>query len=515
MSARSASEASPRAKQAYEQLRARRRAAAVYTSTRALLSWDQEVLMPRKAGAFRAEQLEALARLAHQAQTDPALGELLEVCEADEALAADEVEAANLREIRRDYDRERKLPESLVAAIAKASSEAMEAWKEARARSDFALFAPHLERIVELSREKAQALGAPEGGELYDALLDEYEPGARAQTIEALFAPLRQELTAFLAQLREAPQQPSDAVDKAKVDVATQQRACAFVAERVGYDFHAGRLDVSTHPFTETMGPRDVRITTRYNEARFADSILTTLHEVGHALYEQGLAPERFGEPAGQAVGLGVHESQSRLWENQVGRSAAFWTWLLPAGRDVFAGALAGLSPAHVFEGVNRVRPHFIRVESDEATYHLHIMLRFDVERALLRQELAVKDVPAFWNERMERDLGLAVERDSDGCLQDIHWSMAAVGYFPTYTIGSLLACQLWEALDRELGGAAQLVERGEFAPILRWTRDNVHAHGRRFDTQALCRRVTGAPLSHEPLLRHLRSKLGPLYGLS
>jgi len=508
--------ATAEAQTAYAEIRKSLRDASILSTVGTLLSWDQEVLMPADAGAFRAEQLAAMSKLSHQRRTDPRLGERIALCETDSALTSDAQEGANLREIRREFDRATKLPSDLVVALAQTSSLAMEAWKEARARSDFALFEPHLTRIIELSKEQAHCWGAPEDGELYDALLDEYEPGARCADVERMFTPLRERLAPFISEVASAPRSPSEAIDKIRAPIDAQKAFCHFISEAVGYDFSAGRLDVSTHPFTESMGPRDVRITTRYSEAHFADASLTTLHEVGHAMYEQGLpTQDRFGEPIGTYASLGAHESQSRLWENQIGRSLAFWTWALPASRKFFGGALAGLSPQQAFEGVNRVRPHFIRVESDEATYHLHIMLRFDLERALIRGELNVADIPGAWNERMKRDLGLVVPDDRLGCLQDIHWSMGAVGYFPTYTIGSLLACQLWEALVRDIPDARTLVEKGEFAPLLAWTRTNVHTHGRRYRTDELCERATGAPLSHEPLMRHLRSKLGPIYGLS
>jgi carboxypeptidase Taq len=285
------------------------------------------------------------------------------------------------------------------------------------------------------------------------------------------------------------------------------------VAERVGYDFQAGRLDTSTHPFTEGLGPGDTRITTRYGEDRFVDTLYSTLHEAGHGMYEQGLPKDILhGQPLAQAVSLGIHESQSRIWENQVGRSRAFWRWALPIAREVFGAPLEALSVDDLYRAVNTVRPHLIRVESDEATYNLHIMLRFDIERALLRGDLAVSDVPGFWNERMRRDLGLTVPDDRRGCLQDIHWASGAVGYFPTYTLGNLYAGQLWEAACRRVPDLEEGIGSGDFSGLLSWLREGIHRHGRRYAAAELCARLTGKPLNHESWLRYLEAKLRPIY---
>jgi carboxypeptidase Taq len=285
--------------------------------------------------------------------------------------------------------------------------------------------------------------------------------------------------------------------------------------ERMGFDFEAGRVDVSTHPFCEGMGPGDVRITTRYREDAWADALSATMHETGHALYEQKLPKaERFGEPLGEAASMGVHESQSRMWENLVGRSREFWEWLVPVARETFeAPGLDSLDAETAFRGVNRVEPKLIRIESDEATYNLHIMLRFDLERAMLRGDLAVADLPGAWNERIRADLGLEVPDDRRGCMQDIHWSMGAIGYFPTYTLGNLYAAQYWEAIRREMPDLDQQIRSGDFAPLTAWLKENVHAHGRRFTPPTLCERISGRPPEHAPLLTYLRGKYETIYG--
>lgn len=500
---------------AYDELLLNLRRAAVLDSVGNLLGWDQETMMPARTAPFRAEQLALIGREAHEARTAPHVGELLATCEADAALIADDATAANLREIRRDFDRARKLPADLVAEISEVSSHALEAWKIARAESDFAKFRPWLERQFELARRKAACYGAADGDEAYDALLDDYEPGMTAQRIEATFTPLRAELTPLIAEIAASAHAPSDGFHRLELPLAAQRAFNREVVERLGFDFGAGRFDESVHPFSSGVAPGDTRITTRYGAAGFADALGSTMHETGHALYEQGLPRDaHFGQPLGESLGLGVHESQSRLWENHVGRSRAFWRWATPLAQRAFGAALAPFGADDLWHAVNRVQPHLIRVESDEATYNLHIMLRFDLERAMLRGDLAVADLPAAWNERIERDLALEVPDDRRGCLQDIHWGMGAIGYFPTYTLGTLYAAQLWEAIARERPEIEASIAAGDFAPLLAWLREKIHGHGRRWPADELCLRLTGAPLTHAPLMRHLRGKLGEIYRL-
>jgi carboxypeptidase Taq len=489
----------------YDDLRTRLREVETLVSVAALLSWDQETMMPPKAAAFRAEELALMARMTHERAIDPAVGELIEACEQDAALLEDPIEAANLREIRRDYDRARRLPPELVQEMSETSSHALEHWKQARAESDFSLFAPWLAKQIELCRRKAECHGTPEGGELYDQLLEDFEPGMTAREVERVFEPLRAELVPLIAE--RASNEPT-VLDGLRLPVDAQRRFHERLLSRMGYDLDAGRLDVSTHPFTTGIAPGDTRITTRFSEDGFSDGLGSTLHEMGHALYEQGLPKdERHGQPLGQPPGLGMHESQSRLWENQVGRSRAFWIWAWPLAQDVFGEAVAGIEVDELVRALNRVRPSLVRVESDETTYNLHIMIRFDIERALMRGDLAVDDVPGAWNQRIRDDLGIEVPDDARGCLQDIHWSMGSIGYFPTYTLGNLHSAQLWEAALAAIPDLESGIARGEFGPLLEWLRDNVHRHGRRFRAADLCRRITGNPIDHTPLIRHLRSR--------
>lgn len=499
---------------AYDQLTAHLHQAALYKSVGMLLSWDQETKMPPKAAAYRADQLAAMSKLAHERATDPALGDLISACEEDAEITGDAVRGANVREARRDFDRATKLPTQLVVEMSETSSRAMTAWKEARSKSEFSTFQPWLEKQVALNRRKAECYGVPEGGELYDALLEDYEPGMRTEQVKSLFGPLRERLTPLIAAVAQKPA-VKNAAEGIACPIPTQKKFLERVAGAIGYDLDAGRIDPTTHPFCETMGPRDVRLTTRYDENNFLDALQTTLHEAGHGMYEQGLDTERyFGEPRAEAVSLGIHESQSRMWENQVGRSEAFWSWCLPVAKGVFGPSLGGVTLEAIHRSANIVKPHFIRVESDEATYNLHIMLRFDVERLMLSGELAVKDVPAWWNARMKADLGLDVREDRLGCLQDVHWSMGAIGYFPTYTLGNLYCAQLWAKVNEVMPDLDAQIARGEFAPLLGWLRKNVHQPGRTYMPQELCKRVTGQALSHEPLCDYLEAKLTRIYGL-
>jgi len=489
---------------------------ATLASASSIVGWDQETYMPPKAAALRGDQIAALSSIVHERRTSPRLGELLAACEADAALTADAATAANLREMRRDYDRATKLPPALVRDFAETSSRAMNAWRDARERSDFAAFSPWLEKVVRLNRERAEALGFSPGGEPYDALLDEFEPGMTTAEIRRTFDALRAGLAPLIQAVAASGAGPDTSWQRVRVPVERQAAFTRDLVARMGFDLGAGRIDVSTHPFCDGIGPGDTRLTNRYAEDAFPSALSGTMHETGHALYEQNLPKEaRFGQPLGEAASTGIHESQSRMWENFVGRSRPFWEWALPALRAAFCvPELDALQVEDAYRGVNVVRPTLVRIESDEATYNLHIMLRFDLERALLSGELSVADLPAAWNDRVRADLGLEVPDDRLGVLQDIHWSMGAFGYFPTYTLGNLYAAQLWETIRQALPDLDDGVRRGEFGALLEWLRANVFAHGRRYTAPELCERITGRRLSHEPLLRYLEAKVRPIYGL-
>jgi carboxypeptidase Taq len=498
-----------RADDAYAELIRRAKDYNLLASCGALLGWDERTYMPHEGSAHRAEQMALVARLTHEMATAPRLGELLAEVEGG---ALDEDAAVNVREIRRSYDRAVKLPPDLVEELARTTTRAQQVWQEARAANDFATFRPWLEKIVALKRREAAAIGYKESP--YDALLDEYEPGATAAEITQVFAALRDDLVPLMqAILTSGKKAPHDILER-EYPVEVQRAFGEAAAKAIGFDFRAGRLDVTTHPFCSGIGPGDCRITTRYNPRHFNESFFGVLHESGHAIYDQGLPAEQFGTPLGTFCSLGIHESQSRLWENQVGRGRPFWEHFFPKAKEAFPAALADVSLDRWLFAINDVRPSFIRVEADEATYNMHIILRFELEQALVSGDLKPADAPAAWNEKFKQFFDLTPPNDAQGCLQDIHWSMGGLGYFPTYTLGNLYAAQLMEAARRDLGDLDADFRRGEFGRLKGWLNEKVHRPGQRWRAGELCRRVTGRPLSHKPLIAYLRAKYAPLYGI-
>ncbi|MCA9271792.1 MAG: carboxypeptidase M32 [Phycisphaerales bacterium] len=508
----------------YVKLAEKAREAANMHSVSAVLAWDQETYMPAGGADARAGQLSLVARLHHEMCTAKELGELITACEADDRLTeGDTCESANIREMRRDYDKKTKLPAKLVSELTEATSRAQHAWKSARADSNFAAFRPFLDKVLELSREKARCL-SDGSGELYDALIDVYEPGVKASEIEEVFTPLRKQISDLVRTIADNGKPPSTEILERPVAPAKQEAFGKFVAESCGFSFERGRLDITTHPFCEGVGPGDTRMTTRYREASWTDSLYGIMHEMGHGLYEQGLplgeshgqghVESQFGLPCGEAVSLGIHESQSRLWENAVGRSQAFWTWALPHAQKHLGQVMGDQTPESITRAVNTADPSLIRVEADEGTYNLHIMIRFELERALLSGDLSTADLPDAWNTAYKESLGLDVPNDREGCLQDVHWSFGLIGYFPTYTLGNLYAAQFWEKVREENPDLDDQIAKGNFAPLLSWFRSRIHIHGRRYTPSQLCERATGKPLSAEPLVRQLKQKLYPVYGI-
>jgi carboxypeptidase Taq len=497
---------------AYAELIRRIRDASVLGSCGSLLGWDESTYMPRRGSAFRGEQMGLLARLGHEMTTAPVIGELLAQVEASGLVRdADGDAAANVREIRRTYDRAVKVPATLVEELARVTTRAQQVWRDARKANDFAAFRPHLETIVGLLRQKADAIGY--SGVRYDALLDEYEPGATTAEITGTFAELSKDLVPLITAIAASGKRSSHDLLEREYPVERQRLFGEGAAAAIGFNFDAGRLDDTTHPFCSGIGPGDCRLASRYNPRHFNEGFFGILHEAGHGIYEQGLPAEHAGTPLGTACSLGIHESQSRLWENQVGRGRPFWEHFFPRARQAFA-SLRDAELDDWMQAINDVQPSFIRVEADEATYNLHIILRFEIEQALISGDLPVADVPAAWNEKFRKLLGLRVESDAQGCLQDIHWSFGGLGYFPTYTLGNLYAAQLMEAARRDLPGLEDDFRQGSFARLKEWLNEKVHHPGQRYRAGELCRRVTGAPLSHRPLIRYLKDKYAALYGL-
>ena len=499
----------------YQELLTLLREAAVLNSCASLLGWDEQTYLPRAGADHRAEQLAMLAGLTHERSTAPRIGELLSELEQSGSLGdADSALAVNVREARHSYDRNTKLPRRLVEELSRTTTLAQSAWVTARKKSSFSEFQPWLEKMVGLKRQQADALGYS-GGVPYDALLDEFEPGASSQEIAAAFGPLRDELVPLVAAIKQSSTRPNIDLLTRKFCIDTQRQFAESAAKAIGFDFDAGRLDIAAHPFCSSMGPGDCRLTTRYNEHHFPGAFFGVMHEAGHGLYEQGVDPAAFGSPMGDAVSLGIHESQSRLWENFVGRSRAFWQHFFGAAQQAFPDSLTGVSLDDWYAAINDVRPSFIRVEADEVTYNLHIMLRFDLEQPLISGDLQPADVPGVWNETFSRYFGLTPPDDAHGCLQDIHWSAGLFGYFPTYALGNMYAAQFFEAAQRDLGDLSTQFARGEFRPLLDWLRKNIHSRGKQFRAGQLVQQVTGQPLSHRALLAHLHDKCDALYGLN
>jgi len=502
----------PTPQELLDALVSRLKSTAVLASCSALLGWDEQTYLPPGGAGHRAEQLGLLAGMAHQQATDPKIGELLSQLETAKAFAIDSPEAALLREARRDYDRKTKLPQRLVEELSRTTTLSQHAWVAARKKKDFAEFRPWLEKVVALKREEADVLSA--GGEKYDALLDDYEAGATSESVAASFASLRKELVGLLDAIRGSGRASDGSVLTRSYPVEAQRAFGRAAAAAIGFDFGRGRLDEAAHPFCSGIGPGDCRLTTRYDEHHVPGAFFGTLHEAGHGLYEQGLPAGWFGTPLGEACSLGVHESQSRMWENFVGRSRAFWACFFPQARDAFPGALKDVDTEAFYRAINDVRPSYIRVEADEVTYNLHIMLRFELERPLIAGDLAPADAPGAWDDAFVRDFGMRPTNVAEGALQDIHWSAGLVGYFPTYALGNMYAAQLFEQARVDLGDLDAMFARGEFTPLKGWLVENVHRHGRRYRPAELIERVTGRAQSPEPLVRHLREKYGELYGV-
>jgi carboxypeptidase Taq len=491
----------------YQKLVERYREVQLLRSTTATLEWDEQTYLPKKAVHYRAEQLSYLAAKAHLLGTAPEVGEWLEAGERT-GYPVESDEAANVSNWRRDYDRATKLPVAFVEEFERTAALAREAWKEARQAANFVGFQPLLEKVVELSKKKAELFGYKQSP--YDALLDQFETGATVNYIRPVFAELKSALVDLVRAIA------SDASDKEPLTgnypISEQQAFNQLIAAALGYDFDGGRIDTTTHPFATSLGPNDQRITTRYNENLFQQSLYGIMHETGHALYEQGLVKEAFGSPLGEAASLGIHESQSRLWENHVGRSASFWErWYSEAAFCL--PDLKRFDKSAVIRGVQQVRPSFIRVEADEVTYDLHILLRFEIEVGLIEGTIAVKDLPAIWNERFAELFGIKVPNDRVGVLQDIHWSLGALGYFPTYSLGNLNAAQLMHRASTDIAGLSDSLARGDYRPLLDWLRTKIHRHGRRYLPNDLMARATGEPTKAKYRIEYLREKYGARSG--
>lgn len=503
----------------HARLATRLRENAIFGSVASTIGWDEQTQLPDEATDLRADQSSLMARLAHERRTDPALGDLIAAAEeavATQGLASDTTEATTARDARRNFDRATKLPGDLVEELARAEVIGHAAWIKARQAEDFASFQPSLQRMLDLKRREAECVGYEDNP--YDALLDDYEPGETAAGVAAVFAELKDELIDLVARIKESGKTAPREILERHYPTDRQRELSIRAAKAFGFRFEAGRLDVAVHPFCTGLGPGDTRMTTRFDEHDLGNSFFSTLHETGHALYEQNLPKaEYFGTGCAESISLGIHESQSRLWENLVGRGRAFWEHYYPTATELFPDALGGVPLDDFLFAVNDVRPSFIRTESDEATYNLHVLLRFELEQTLLKGSLDVADVPGAWNDLMETYLGVTPPKPSLGCLQDVHWSAGLFGYFPTYTLGNLYSAQFFDQATKDLGGETQrdrMFARGEFGPLLEWLRTNIHHVGRRRSARDLVKHVTGSDLSARPLLDYLDRKASEFYDI-
>ena len=484
----------------YQQLLDRTKEITLLRSASQMLEWDEQTYLPAKGVEYRAEQLSYFGAKAHALFTDPLVGEWLELSR-QAGFPPESDEGVNIREWSRSYERATKLPVQFVEEFERTAALSREAWKQARQAGNFSAFQPHLEKIVSMTIEKAQRYGFTTSP--YDALLEDYEPGATAGYIAPVFAELKPALKELVQQIDDRSQAESLA---GNYPVDSQQAFNRIIAKAIGYDFGAGRIDTTTHPFATSLGPFDHRITTRYDEKLFQSSLYGILHETGHALYEQGLRPEAFGTPIGSAVSLGIHESQSRLWENHVGRSRSFWERWYPVAAEHLPD-LKRFGIDQIVRGVQKVAPSFIRVEADEVTYDLHVLLRFEVEIGLIEGKIAVRDLPEIWNAKFEELFGLKVPDNRVGVLQDIHWSMGALGYFPTYSLGNLNAAQLMNFAEEHVAGLTDALAKGQYQPLLNWLRTEVHRPGKKFLPNDLMARVTGEPTRAKYRIEYLRRK--------
>ncbi len=474
-----------------------------------MLDWDQQTYMPKGGAHARAEHSSILARMAHEAFVSDETQRLLENAGGEVEPGSDD--AALVRIVQRDMRLRTKFPSELVARKSKLSAEGHEAWVEARQKNDFTTFAPILAELFEITKEEANLLGYTD--HIYDALIDMYEEGATHKQCQGIFDTIRGPIVDLVRQIKESPNQPDDKFLYGDWPTDDQRKFTEWLLGKIGFDMDRGRQDTAPHPFCTGWSIGDIRLTTRFKDY-LPSAIFGTLHEAGHGMYEQGSPMAWDRTPLAGGVSLGIHESQSRLWENIVGRSEAFVNWMMPEFSKAFP-ALEGVGTKVLYKAINKVEPSFIRVEADEVTYNLHIMVRFEVECAVLEGRLDVKDMPAYWNSKYEEYLGITPRTDSEGCLQDVHWSMGSIGYFPTYTMGNLLSYQFWNCLETDIGDTNALISSGNFAPILDWLIAKVYSKGSKYPPQELVPAVTGKPMGADDYLARLTAKYKDIYGIA
>lgn len=478
--------------------------------TIAVLNWDQEVFMPKNGAERRAQQIATLSETHHQLATHKEFGALLHQLLKDKGL--NDVQLRNVKESLKLFIRNTKFTSEFVSNLSKTISESFVAWNAARSKNDYGLFAPSLKKLVALKREECQLLGYAEHP--YDAMLELYEPGATVKQLDVLFDDIKNQLVEFVSKIAAQPQN-DDALMYQSFDTDKQLVFTENLLSQMGYDFDSGRQDISTHPFTTTFNAKDVRVTTRVNKNDLSEIIWSSIHEGGHALYEQGLLDENYGLPAGSYLSLGIHESQSRLYENNVGRSFGYWEYHYPRLQKMFPDALANYSVEAFYKAMNIVKPSLIRTNADELTYHFHVLIRYEIEKELIAGSIEVEDLPTIWNQKYKTYLNIDVPSDQKGVLQDIHWSHGSFGYFPTYSIGSFYAAQFYHQASKEIDQLEQKIAEGNLIPLLNWLRDKIHQHGRLFASEELCLEVTGEKLNFNYFMKYAKNKYSSLYQLN
>ncbi|HEX5839267.1 MAG TPA: carboxypeptidase M32 [Anaerolineales bacterium] len=477
-----------------------------------VLIWDQQVNMPPGGNEGRGQQLATLSKLVQEKFTSDEVGRLLEDLKQEfEGANPDSDEAALIRVTSRNYEKARRVPPEFIREQAVVSSQAFQGWMEARSKADFSIFRPHLEKVVELVQQYIAFF--PPGDHPYDILLDNYEPGMKTEEVKAIFDSLRPKQVKLIKAIA-ASKQVKDAFLFRKFNEKKLIDFGVDVITRFGYDWNRGRQDKAPHPFETTFNVNDVRITTRFEADNPLATLFSSMHEAGHAMYEQGVNPAYERTPLSGGTSLAVHESQSRMWENLVGRSLPFWEHFYPMLKKTFPVQLEGVSLKTFYKAINKVEPSLIRVNADEATYNLHIMLRLELEIGMVEGTLAIKDLPEIWNTKMQEYLGVVPPDDAKGVLQDIHWSGGAIGYFSTYALGNLVSVQLWEKIRKDIRDLDDQICKGNFSELLAWLRSNIHRHGHKYDPQDLVQRVTGSRITPEPYIRYLTKKYSEIYGL-
>jgi carboxypeptidase Taq len=480
----------------------------LYSAT-GVLGWDQEVYMPVNGAALRAEQLSVLSGMAHELRTDQKYIDIIQSLLDDKTLNA--AERCNVHETWKGIDRSRKFSKEFVENLSKVISESFAAWHKAKTENKFEIFAPHLEKLVAIKKEEASIVGYKDHP--YDALIDEYEPGAKVADLDILFKDVKEQLVDFTKQIFAKPK-PDDSFFYREFPHEAQRDFCKQLVTEMGYDFNSGRMDLAPHPFCIGFYPHDTRITYRYKTDDLSEIIWSVTHEGGHALYEQGMNIEQTGLPAGSAVSLAIHESQSRLWENNVTRSKGYWQHYMPILQKYFPGKLDDVKANDFYKACNKVEPSLIRTNADELTYHFHVMIRYGIEKQLMDGSLSVNDLPKVWNESYKNYLGIDVPSDAVGCLQDVHWSHGSIGYFPTYSLGSFYAAQFFDAAKRDIPTLREDIGNGKLLGLREWLRENIHQYGMIFSADELCKRVTGESLNFSHFMNYAKEKYGEIYSL-